>query len=240
MLPNEEDKLFFEGINGEGIDKTFHVIGEGYGEARVFEKIHWKKAPLEEAFVVILTGGADIHPVLYKNKVHPTTYPTIKRDIRELRALQSIRQDALKIGICRGGQLLCALNGGELYQDIDNHAGAKHQVHYNHEDGTRRIFLVNSLHHQMMKPIDGPVQVWATAAESTYRDRHERLAIKGANTGPDFEVLYYPLTRSLCFQAHPEYDSGSTSDFFYECFSRAVRQCKRDIIVAKVEEKRAE
>jgi gamma-glutamyl-gamma-aminobutyrate hydrolase PuuD len=50
------------------------------------------------------------------------------------------------IGICRGAQLMTALNGGRLFQDISHYSG--HIVEF--ENGKK--VKLNSLHHQMCDP----------------------------------------------------------------------------------------
>lgn len=205
------------------LDRTYFVAGDPSLE-RVMEKLNFERKPLPEANFIVYPGGSDISPSIYKNQSHPGTWPAPARDIQEMRVFQNAKFGAIHIGICRGAQLLCALNGGILYQDVDNHAGSKHSVRYIDEAGIIHLnHVVNSIHHQMMNPVRGPVQVWATANESTYRDLETKQQIKLSDKSPpDAEVVWYPTTRCLCFQAHPEYDHTTTLTLFDVCLTRAI------------------
>lgn len=206
------------------LDRTYFVAGDT-GLERVMEKLGFVHKPLEEANFIVYPGGSDISPTIYKNRAHPTTWPAPERDVKEMTVFQAAKFGSIHIGICRGAQLLCALNGGLLYQDVDNHTGSKHPVRYIDEHGVIHVnHVVNSLHHQMMHPIRGPVQVWATANRATYRDLETKQRIPLSDkSAPDPEVVWYPHTRCLCFQAHPEYDHTTTLTLFDVCLTRAIR-----------------
>lgn len=57
---------------------------------------------INDADIVLFTGGEDVDPSLYGCKKHPTTYSNIDRDIRERKMFKMIRPDQLAIGVCRG------------------------------------------------------------------------------------------------------------------------------------------
>ena len=57
---------------------------------------------LEEANIVIFTGGEDVDPSLYGCGKHPTTYSNIARDLEEKAVFEKVRSDQLCVGICRG------------------------------------------------------------------------------------------------------------------------------------------
>ncbi len=146
--------------------------------------------------VLLLEGGADIHPRLYGQRVR---YAAVNehsqyRDRREVALIETALQHKRSIiGICRGHQLLAAHLGGTLYQDIEIEADTRHRDY--HQVHTKGIFRqlyeitteVNSYHHQAikLKPYDAVV-----LAE----------AFDGLN-----EALYYPKQRAITFQWHPEF-----------------------------------
>lgn len=149
----------------------------------------------ENADVVMFTGGEDINPALYGETPWPeTSPPNHPRDAREKLIFEHcIQYNKPMIGICRGAQLLCALSGGKLLQHVEGH-GRTHNIRTNKD----AEFPVTSTHHQIMQPQETE-HVWLAS-------------------GPWLvpEVVYFPKTKSLCFQYHPEYmpeDSGGRQYF---------------------------
>lgn len=61
---------------------------------------------IEEADIVMFTGGEDVDPQMYGMKKHPTTWSNIRRDLAEKEVFDSIPSDKLVIGICRGLSLV--------------------------------------------------------------------------------------------------------------------------------------
>lgn len=57
---------------------------------------------LEEADIVMFTGGEDVDPSLYGCEKHPTTYSNISRDLEEKAVFEKVRSDQLCVGVCRG------------------------------------------------------------------------------------------------------------------------------------------
>jgi GMP synthase-like glutamine amidotransferase len=103
---------------------------------------------VEECDIMLLTGGADIHPKFYGHKRNSRTFTTDQRDEIESRDLdKAIALKKFIIGICRGGQWLCVKAGGTMIQHIEHHAG-NHLVRT--FDG--KVYTVNSIHHQLMNP----------------------------------------------------------------------------------------
>lgn len=90
------------------IKKVF-VVGQAKSYAR------WIKNSvlvdnIEEADIVMFTGGEDINPALYNCERHPSTYFNDKRDKEEIEAFKKVRKDQLCLGICRGLILWLTLN----------------------------------------------------------------------------------------------------------------------------------
>ena len=55
---------------------------------------------INDADIIIFTGGDDVDPSLYNCK--PTTYSNLQRDLAEREEFKKIRPDQLAVGICRG------------------------------------------------------------------------------------------------------------------------------------------
>lgn len=130
----------------------------------------------------IITGGKDVHPLLYKES------PTDKCGAfdYEVDALQieliklAINANKPILGICRGSQLLNIALGGTLYQDInseiensDGHRFAffksdkVHEIILKNETRLNYLFgnniFVNSIHHQAIKTLGEGLIVSAKA-----------------------------------------------------------------------------
>lgn len=146
--------------------------------------------------VLLLEGGADIHPSIYGE---PVTYSYVgahmsDRDERELALLETALAYHVPVfGICRGHQLLAAFFGGKLYQDLYHDAATNHDSYHPiipggvlaHFFDTEHTY-VNSLHHQAVcvVPPDG-------------------IEVAVANDGIN-EAIYYPENRAFGVQWHPE------------------------------------
>ena len=158
--------------------------------------------------LVVFTGGSDVNPILYGQTLHPYTQCSVNRDESDIKCyLRNLYKP--KIGICRGAQFLHVMNGGSLYQDVDNHAISS--THKLVASGTGQEWEVTSTHHQMMCPDAG--EVVGIAWETTYADKHEDYNQIREELCRDVEVIVHP--KSLCFQPHPEfYGAYSTKDCF--------------------------
>jgi gamma-glutamyl-gamma-aminobutyrate hydrolase PuuD len=159
---------------------------------------------LPDADFICFTGGQDVSPHLYGHKRHHTTGNSTARDDFEVDLFNLARDlDIPMVGICRGAQFLNVMSGGEMYQDVTKHLGD----HYIQDSKTGEIVLVSSTHHQMMKP--GPEHV--LVAHSSLKG--SRIYWNGAEfeseiSERDIEVVFYPKTKCLCFQPHPEFSAS--------------------------------
>lgn len=195
------------------------------------------------ADVVVWTGGEDIDPSIYSHRKLPKTYSNPMRDAADVSLYNMTEIGQLKVGICRGGQLLNCLNGGVLWQHVDKHGGCYHVVKDVVTGGTHTI---NSLHHQQMLPPPDQkhgAEVVAFTRQSKFKEmgphtegwglgRKWDAAINGKDVGAalaqdqkmwddvDIEVIWYPHTKSLCFQAHPEMGHRETTDYFFDLVDR--------------------
>lgn len=188
-----------------------YVVGYAKGYASFLDN-YTLVNKMEDAEVIVFTGGADISPALYGESVHPTTYYTESRDKYEVEAYyESLNYPhAIKVGICRGAQLFTALNGGKLVQDVTNHAiGGGHKM--TTIEGEE--FKTSSLHHQMCYPYDLNKEDYDILGWSS-NNISDHYYGSGINWQPHFkeiEILYFPKTNCLGVQGHPEmmaHDSG--------------------------------
>ena len=179
-----------------------------------------------EADIFVWTGGEDVNPRLYGELPIKGVYFNPRRDSQEIGYWRDAvrKPNSLKVGICRGAQLLNVLNGGKLWQDVDHHAL---------QDGPKVLDIltgkereVSSTHHQQMRPAPN-AQILATThlSKNKYADLidwHEG-GKNNSHLGTDYEVLWYPDTRSLCFQGHPEYSlPEDTKVYFHELIRRYI------------------
>ena len=197
--------------------KKVYVVGVDWCNITSFLKFPIKIIQdISQADIVMFTGGADINPKLYGEKAISQTYYSDTRDQIELQAFKDCPDTALKIGGCRGAQLLTALSGGRLIQHVTGHSGGTHLIT---DSDTNQEFIITSCHHQMMYPYDMPsdqykLLAWSTTNRSTYY-----LTEKGAlNIDKSFkepEIVYYSGTNSFCIQGHPEWMSKESSTIEY-------------------------
>lgn len=184
--------------------KVFIVGGDGLIE-RMFLNRGWKVVPrVADAEYIQFTGGADVSPMLYGEPKHPRTGNDPIRDDKEANLYHEWVGKKKMLGICRGGQFLNVMNGGSMYQDVDNHAIVG--THIAIVEATGKVVQVTSTHHQMMVPRYGHADVLVTAPISTRKEDgwQNNQAVYVSDLG-DAEVILYENETSLCFQPHPEY-----------------------------------
>jgi gamma-glutamyl-gamma-aminobutyrate hydrolase PuuD len=159
----------------------------------------------ENADIIVFNGGADIGSSIYGEKPidYRSPFEPSKRDQTEIDIFK-LSPSQLKVGICRGAQLLNCLNGGTLWQDVNQH----HHDHMMTILASNEQMVTTSTHHQMMRPNLKTAKILATANLSTLK---VSSLDKFQNQIPedDIEIVYYPDTYSLCIQGHPEYVPNS-------------------------------
>lgn len=183
------------------------VLGGGMDYIRLFLMLGFTGAKsVEEADVVCFTGGEDVYPGLYGEKALASTNYNIRRDEFEKGIYEScLKLGTPMVGICRGGQFLNVMNGGKLWQHVNHHTGAHmaREVLPKKTNKIAREFMVTSTHHQMMIP-DKSGQVLLVAEEATLFQSFGKEVGLDKPKDTDVEVVWYPKTKSLCFQPHPE------------------------------------
>jgi len=150
--------------------------------------------------LLVLHGGTDIDPSIYKHPRLPETQMANKaRDVQEMYLVkQAIKDKKPILGICRGAQLLCALNGGSLWQHATGHHRAHSITIY---DGSE-IDYATSCHHQIMN-LDGTkheLLAWDSRPTKVLTLKREVIILEKSP-----EVAYFPETNSLAVQPHPEW-----------------------------------
>lgn len=180
----------------------------------------------EEAEVFLFLGGSDINPLLYNQKSKKNCgFINEERDDYEVKMYNyGLKNKKIMFGICRGLQLITALNGGRLIQHVGHHSG-NHSITI---VATQEQMITNSIHHQMCFPYDLPKEDYQVLAFSTKNDfkevaptlftyrtneqeeeiyDHKRKGKRFIKYITDFaepEMIIYPKTFSLGVQGHPE------------------------------------
>src|SRR5262245_19478107 len=121
---------------------------------------------LDLAHGILLTGGGDIQPSLYKAAPNDVTrHVNPERDAFEVALFEgAVAADIPVLGVCRGMQLMNVARGGTLLQDVYATTGLFHDDHTRWREGVHRLKIepnselanalgvvelaVNSVHHQ--------------------------------------------------------------------------------------------
>jgi putative glutamine amidotransferase len=159
---------------------------------------------------LIVHGGADISPSIYKEDVW-TAYAQSKpsqRDLVEMATLERAWELGIPVlAICRGAQLVCAMTGGTLYQDVPNHESTRHKIHL----PNNQSIITNSFHHQMMIPKDATIL--GHAGMNTALRSKNGIYVEETILEP--EIVYWKDQRTLGVQGHPEWDHSRGGIYEY-------------------------
>lgn len=158
---------------------------------------------LEDADLVLFTGGEDVWPGIYHEPVGKHTMFNVQRDLREQNFFnRAFELGKPMIGICRGSQLLCALSGGRLVQH-------QYNPDYIHEIQTSsgEKLEITSTHHQAQYPYDMlreeyELLAWTENASPYHLDGNNvEISRKKFR---EAEIVFYNKTKALGIQGHPE------------------------------------
>jgi len=168
---------------------------------------------IREADLCVFFGGADVHPKLYHQEVHPLTALNIDHDLVDIALLKSImRRGCPTIGICRGAQFLTVMAGGRLVQHITGHSVGDHKIqvadklNFTYNNTPVSELKVTSTHHQMMFPFTSDESFkllgWAKKLSTAY----ELTSFKDQliNVPCEPELVVWPKRKFVCAQYHPE------------------------------------
>lgn len=198
-------------MNGD----TVHIVGDFTSYSLMFEEQGWTVVDcIEDADLVQFCGGEDVWPGLYKENPIEFTKFNLQRDRYEKAIWKMAREQGCKIaGICRGAQFVHVMNGGTLYQHVDNH-----KLRHGHlctlveefSDLSPNPLVCSSTHHQMMREgLEEPGVVILTAKQSTQKYGQTGPLTSDKHFLRDVEAVFYKKTESFCFQPHPEYFAPS-------------------------------
>lgn len=172
---------------------------------------------------LILSGGPDINPLLYKEEplLHIGTV-NHARDEYELSLLAAAEQQQKPtLGICRGIQMLNVFYGGTLYQDLSEIEGCTikhmqsgsrfdalwHSVEITSASSLSQILgktdiVVNSYHHQALKTVAPGFSISARAKDNVIEaiERQSGHFVLGVQWHPELLTEKYKETLPL-FQA---------------------------------------
>lgn len=183
-----------------------YVVGGANNYVNFIENVQLTDK-LEDAQLVVFTGGEDVTPQLYGCKKHRTTYSNLRRDQEEQAIFNRIDPNKqVCYGSCRGSQFLAVMNGGKLIQNVCNHAiGFTHGI----SDGNK-IYQITSTHHQMQYPFDLNSEDYDIlfTSHGVGSDFYEGDGIdSNAVLGREPEIVLYHkenLPKCLAVQGHPE------------------------------------
>lgn len=200
---------------------------------KLFERRGFRMvSDVAEADIVVFNGGSDIGTEIYHQRLvtsrvfsedgnvllaEEPSYMSA-RDKQEI--LLYKRAKALGkfiIGVCRGAQLINCLEGGSLWQHVNNH-NTSHAIL---DLKTNIIWRATSVHHQMMQPPKN-ADIIAVASEATFKiDAQQQKRLKNFDValekGDDPEIVWFKDARALCVQGHPEYAPDSLfADYFFD------------------------
>lgn len=205
------------------------------GIFHAFRDLTTMDAKLTKDDCLIVWGGADISPALYKKKLSSKTWAEPIPSHRDQFEWHFMNQAAAIgipiIGICRGAQMLCALAGGHLIQDVDNH-GRSHKV--DTFDGKK--LEVSSVHHQMMYPWNVKHQMVAWSSHKLSRiDKGGNVVYNYTDVnadGEDIQVevpcepefVYFPEVKGFAIQWHPEFmdDDAEATQYIFQFMKEKI------------------
>ncbi len=194
----------------------------------LFAKCNFTMAhDIKEADLVCFTGGGDVDPKLYGEQNVSSSF-SFARDEREKAIYhEALEWDVPMYGICRGFQFLHVMNGGTLWQHIDNH-GRSHDIV---DTETAQIIKASSVHHQMLR--DNPkltiLALTNNQVATSFKSATAQV-IKGIGSTLEepLEIEAGCWVETKCFgvqghpelfDSHPEFASWSMNklnDFLYE------------------------
>ena len=192
-------------------NKKIYIVG-GHGS----NYANWMKGTLvdtlDEADLVVFTGGEDVHPSLYNEPVGPRTMTNINRDLFEKRVFETaVKKNKKIIGICRGSQFTGAMSGARLIQHQDNPS----YIHPIHTSNGKTI-RITSTHHQAQFPYnlkDDEYKIlgWTEGLSKVHLNGLDKEIAEVPFK--EVEICYYPRTNVLAIQGHPEMIYNSKEQF---------------------------
>ncbi len=184
------------------MSRNIYIVG-GHGR----EYTNWMLADaivdkMEDADLILFTGGEDISGSIYNKKEHPTTSSNWNRDRYEIEQFRKAQVLELPIiGICRGAQFCGAMSGAQIVQHME------HPYLHPVKTISGDEIIVSSTHHQAqyikeMDQNDVELIAWAeNLSEFHYGESYDDVL----DGDKEVEIAYYNKTRCLAIQSHPEH-----------------------------------
>jgi hypothetical protein len=105
-----------------------------------------------------------------------------------------------------------------MYQHVESHTRS-HEIT---DARTGDVVYVSSTHHQMFMPSPEAILV-AYSTLGGAREWYDGEVFKRDISKTDYEVVFYPKTRALCFQPHPEFRAEMYQGMF-EYFGKLLEE----------------
>ncbi|MBA3297754.1 MAG: gamma-glutamyl-gamma-aminobutyrate hydrolase family protein [Acidobacteria bacterium] len=172
------------------LDDYIASVEQSGGRTRILDVSDSPRQVVEQIDGLLLTGGGDIDPVLYREERHSSVQDAEPgRDEFEIDlARRAIDCNLPVLAICRGAQVLNVADGGTLVQDVPSavastlsHSMAKPRDHIAHDIAvtpgsrlqhalgdavsSRHTCRVNSRHHQAVGQLGRSLLASATAGD---------------------------------------------------------------------------
>lgn len=183
---------------------SYKAVGELF--ASLGCEVVYDSSLLSEVNLVVFTGGSDVSPYIYGEEPAGARGCDPRRDEIEFSIWSGAKALGLPcVGICRGGQLLNVLNGGSMIQDIRPMLSGDVMMFDGESYDTVEVRVD---HHQGMiaEEDHGQLLSWNEDLEET-------------KYWPDYEI-FYPETKDLCVQYHPEWGHEGTKQRFVSLLKR--------------------
>lgn len=194
--------LLLKGDSYKAVESMFMAHG--------YDVVYSIDGPVDPSLIVF-TGGSDVSPYIYGEEPDGARGCDPVRDEFEKSVYEAYVGRVPMIGICRGGQLLNVLNGGKMIQHLGSTISGDVMmgfpaIEYDDLWNYPPDLEVRVDHHQgMISGEDGEPLSW--------NENHEDW--------PDYSI-WYPDTKSLCFQPHPEWGHKPTEEYFFELVDKYI------------------
>jgi len=228
-LPKEKKKINLVIANDTEPREYLNFLGQIFDITIIKFTEVGKTVSKNDINLVLFTGGEDVNPELYEEKVGKYTGVNAQRDKKEHNVFSKLYGIPM-LGICRGSQFLTVMAGGRLVQHVENH-GQHHSISVI-GGGT---YDITSTHHQMMYPYDLNEKFYELIGWSTYFRSNTYLdgnneEIKLSKNFLETEIVYYNKSKSLCIQGHPEMSScpENTKDYCLKLIQKYLFNKKDD------------
>lgn len=198
---------------------------------------------------LLLTGGPDIDPALYREAPAGATDLDPARDALEQAAWQAAQRRAVPVlGVCRGLQAINVFAGGSLVQDVPDHAGTPYGQGHAHTHNME-IDSVSRLGRAVAE--GAPEGLAATdegdaTIELTVNTYHHQ-AVDRAGLAPGLRAVGWAASESgrlvealesrdgrwlVAVQCHPERTESTPDEFegLWEAFVHAARDAAAEAI----------